>query len=299
MVERRARRAEWISYCGFAVGALGLVVAAVALIPTFQGESREQQSAAEDRKEKNEEDALEAGLPLKLSPGVTYYGPGWYVSGTSYGNDQLNGQPFTQDGGAAVPSWAWLAKNWTPLSSTGVAVSVESQYKTTVLVQGLKLHDVDCHGAVPKGTLLQPPTIGDGGEGARSVDMGMNVDSNRPVTREVEGLSLGAPYTDQVALDKGDAREFRIIFNTHKRACAFKADLLVNSKGKQYRLPLPAEWDSGKATGYTFTVAPPSKTYQSRYVVSKDDQLIAVPESDIKWTGQTPTYTGNGELNYW
>ncbi|MFD0067850.1 hypothetical protein ACFRAI_38565 [Streptomyces sp. NPDC056637] len=284
---------------GFAVGAIGVVVAIAALIPAFRGEAREQRGDADDRKEKKAEDALEAGLPLKLSPGATYYGPGWYVSSTSYGNDQLNGQPFKQDGGAAVPSWAWLTKNWTPLSSTGVAVSVESQYKTTVLVQALKLRSVDCHRPVPKGTLLQPPTIGDGGDGAPAVDMGMYVDANRPVTRKVQGLTLGAPYTDQVALDKGDARELRIIFNTQRRACTFQADLLVNSKGKQYRLPLPADWSNGKPAGYTFTVAPPSKAYQSRYVVSRDDQLIAVPESDIEWSGQDPTYTGNGELNYW
>ncbi|MDQ0991118.1 hypothetical protein [Streptomyces sp. V3I7] len=270
------------------------------MIPDFQGEARERRSDAEDRKEKKEEDALEAGLPLKLSPGTTYYGPTWYVSDTSYGNDQLNGQPFNDDGGAAVPSWAWLTKNWTPLSSTGVAVSVESQYKTTVLVQALKLHDVDCQRPLPKGTLLQPPGIGDGGEGASSVEMGMNVDSNRPVTRKVNGLSLGAPYTAQVALDKGDAREFRIIFTTRTRACTFKANLLVNSKGKQYRIPLPAEWDhNGKAVGYTFNVAPPSKAYRSRYVVGNDGELIAVPESDITWVGQRPTYTGDGELNYW
>lgn len=275
-------------------------IAAVAVVaPARNSDKRDQRAEDRELGEKAEEDALEGGLPLKLAPGVNYYGPGWYVSNTSYGTDQLNGQPFKDDGGEAVPSWAWLEKNWTPLSATGLAVSVESQHKTTVLVQALKLHDVNCSGPVPNGTLLRPPTIGDGGEVSPTVDMGMNIDSPRPVTRTVKGLTLGDPYTDQVALDKGDAREFRIIFTTQKKACSFQADLLVYSKGKQYRLRLPASWKAGKPSGYTFTVAPPRKPYKSHYVVGTTDMLVAVPDTDIKWDGQEPTYTGNGELSYW
>ncbi|WND23604.1 hypothetical protein [Streptomyces violaceus] len=282
-----------------AAGLVGGLAAAAVVIPAINSDKRDQRQEDRDLKEQSEEDALEAGLPLKLAPGVSYYGPGWYVNTTSYGIDQLNGQPFKDDGGDAVPSWAWLQKNWTPLSATGMAVNVESQHKTTVLVQALKLRDVDCSLPVPEGTLLRPPEIGDGGAAAPSVDMGMRVDAARPVTRTAEGHTLGDPYTRQIALDKGDAREFRIIFTTQQKACSFQADLLVYSKGKQYRLKLPSSWSDGKAASYTFTVAPPHKPYKSHYVVGTANMLVAVPDTDIKWTGQTPKYTGNGELNYW
>jgi hypothetical protein len=51
-----------------------------------------------------------------------------------------------------------------------LAVSVESQHKTTVLAQALKLRDVDCSLPVPDGTLLEPPGIGAGGEAAPSIE---------------------------------------------------------------------------------------------------------------------------------
>ncbi|MEW2810908.1 hypothetical protein AB0929_28015 [Streptomyces massasporeus] len=297
---RRSNRNLWLAVGGLVVGLVGGGAAVAALGPAINSDKRDQRQEDRDLKEQAEEDALEAGLPLKLTPGVSYYGPSWYVNTTSYGIDQLNGHPFKEDGGDAVPSWAWLEKNWTPLSATGLAVSVESQHKTTVLVQALKLRDVDCSLPVPDGTLLMPPEVGDGGEGAPPVDMGMRVDSARPVTRAVEGLTLGGPYTRQIALDKGDAREFRIIFTTQTRACSFQADLLVYSKGKQYPLRLPSSWGAGgKPASYTFRVAPPHKPYKSHYVVGTANMLVAVPDTDIKWTGQTPAYTGNGELNYW
>ncbi|MFF9569967.1 hypothetical protein [Streptomyces sp. NPDC014685] len=281
--------------------ALVASAAAVAVVaPAINSDKRDQRQEDRELEDKAEEDALEAGLPLKLAPGTSYYGPSWYVSNASYGTDQLNGNPFKEDGGEAVPSWAWLEKNWTPLSATGLSVSVESQHKTTVLVQALKLRDVDCSAPVPDGTLLRPPGIGDGGEVTPTVDMGMRVDSSRPVTRVVKGLTLGAPYTSQVALDKGDAREFRIIFTAQEKACSFQADLLVYSKGKQYRLRLPSSWGKGgKPASYTFTVAPPHKPYKSHYVVNAANMLVAVPDTHIKWNGQGPTYTGNGELSYW
>lgn len=299
-LRRSNRRNLWLAVGGLVVGLVGGVAAVAVVSPAINSDKRDQRQEDRDLEEQAEEDALEAGLPLMLTPGVSYYGPGWYVNTTSYGIDQLNGHPFKEDGGDAVPSWAWLEKNWTPLSATGLAVSVESQHKTTVLVQALKLRDVDCSLPVPDGTLLRPPEIGDGGEGAPPVDMGMRVDSARPVTRTVEGLTLGGPYTRQIALDKGDAREFRILFTTQTRACSFQADLLVYSKGKQYPLRLPSSWGAGgKPASYTFTVAPPHKPYKSHYVVGTANMLVAVPDTDIKWTGQTPAYTGNGELNYW
>jgi hypothetical protein len=113
-------------------------------------------------------------------------------------------------------------------------------------------------------------------------------------------VTLGGPYTRQIALDKGDPRESRIIFTTQTRSCSFQADLLVYSKGKQYRLRLPSSWGAdGKPASYTFTVAPPHKPYKSHYVVGTGNMLVAVPDTDIKWTGQTPKCTGNSELNYW
>ncbi|WP_344388564.1 hypothetical protein [Streptomyces aureus] len=279
----------------------GVAALAAALVvwPTIQGNARDDANDKDEKKKEAAEAAVEAGQPLKLSPGVTYYGPSWYVSETSYGTDQLNGQPFKQDGGDAVPSWAWLRKNWIPLATTGTAVTVESQYKVTVVVQALELRDVNCTLPLPRGTLLQPPTIGDGGEVATPVSMGMRVDSLRPITRTAEGSKLGGPYTRQVALNKGDAREVNITFTAEKRACSFQARLVVNSKGKQYRLRLPATWKDGKPDSYTFTVAPPRKPYKSHYVVGDGNMLVAVPETDIKWKDGNPAYTGNGELSYW
>lgn len=299
-LRRSNRRSHWIAVSSMVIALMATGAAIAVVAPAINSDNHDQRAEDRELKEASEEDALEAGLPLKLAPGISYYGPDWYVSKTSYGTDQLNGQPFKEDGGEAVPSWAWLQKNWTPLSATGLAVNVESQHKTTVLVQALKLRHVNCEGPVPSGTLLRPPGIGDGGEVSPTVDMGMRVDAFRPVTRTVEGATLGAPYTRQVALDKGDAREFRIIFTAQQKACSFQADLLVYSKGKQYRLRLPASWGKdGKPAGYTFTVAPPHKPYQSHYVVGTATMLVAVPDTDIKWDGRGPTYTGSGELSYW
>jgi hypothetical protein len=87
-------------------------------------------------------------------------------------------------------------------------------------------------------------------------------------------VTLGGPYTRQIALDKGDARESRIVFTTQTRSCSFQADLLVYSKGKQYRLRLPSSWGAdGKPASYTFTVAPPHKPYKSHYVVGTGNML--------------------------
>lgn len=75
--------------------------------------------------------------------------------------------------------------------------------------------------------------------------------------------------------------------------------MIVNSKGEQYRVRLPAEW---KPAGYTCTVAPPGAPDESDYVVysnTDSDMLVAVPDSDIEWDGDTPVYTGTGELSFW
>ncbi|MFF3631620.1 hypothetical protein [Streptomyces sp. NPDC002164] len=280
-----------VSYASFAVALLGLVVASLALIPAWTAENREQKNQAE-------EDTDDNGLPLQVSPGLSYYGAPWRASQTSY-ELQINGQIFQDNAGPAVPGWQWLEQNWTPVSSTGTAVNVLSKHKTTVLVQGVELRDVACSEPPSGGSLFRVPELGDGGEGAAPVSMGIMVDAARPITRVSEGLKLGKPYTDQVALEKGDAREFVVEFHTTAKACTFKADLLVYSKGKKYRLQLPSEWQNDKPSGYTFKVAPPTKKYKSHYIVGERDMIIYVPQEDIKWDSNQPKYTGNGQLYRW
>lgn len=274
------------------MAAFGLIVACLALIPAWKAENREQKNQAE-------EDSDDKGLPLQVSQGTSYYGAPWRSSPTDYAL-QLNGRNFEDDAGPAVPSWQWLEKNWTPVSATGVAVNVLSKHKTTVLVQGVELRDVACKNPALGGTLFKAPGIGDAGEGASPVAMGIMVDAPRAVTREVgDGGKLGKPYTDQVALEKGDAREFVIDFHTQAKECTFKADLLVYSKGAKHRLQLPSEWDNDKPVDYTFKVAPITKQYAAHYIVNDQRMMINVPENDIKWRAEGPEYVGNGQLNRW
>ncbi|MFE0190963.1 hypothetical protein [Streptomyces sp. NPDC058989] len=263
-----------------------MVVTTMGLIPAFKGDQRDEDDQAK-------KDSFEAGEPLKLSAGESYYGPGWWAAKEDdrgkYDRAFFDAESFAPD----RPSWGWLEKYWTPLNSTGVAVNALSKHEHTTLVQGVHLSDIKCSPPLP-GTLLQPPGIGSGGEGAVPVDMALNVEALRPVARNLtQDGRPGEPLRKGTALEQGDQREFVVRFFVEKKSCTFKAQLIVSSEGKKYLVRLPATWKRGGLPGsYTFRVTAPTpqKAYGTRYFTSGHTLMQTPPES-ITWDNiGRPTY---------
>ncbi|GGZ77365.1 hypothetical protein [Streptomyces bluensis] len=276
----------WVGVASAFFGAAAFGASVFGLIPSFETNNREKD---EDRKE----EAIENGPPVTISAGGSYYGPGMWVSEEDR-TGQYHGVPFDQETlETDRPSWGWLEKHWTPLHLTGVSINVLSEHKKTTLVQGVEISNLAC--AKPfDGTLLQPPGIGDGGEEAIPVDMALNVDAARPVTRELnESGEPGRPFTKQIALEQGDQRGFVIKFFSRTKSCTFNAHLIVSSNGKTYRLKLPATWKLGeKPDSYTFRVsaAPSNHTYKSTYYAG-DSTVLEVPQDRFQWvTPNQPSY---------
>ncbi|MET8974944.1 hypothetical protein ABZX85_04935 [Streptomyces sp. NPDC004539] len=268
------------------LGVPALVVSLVALIPVLQENDR-------NRKEADEKNAVAAGEPVKVSAGVSYDGPGWWVGETDH-ERRYDRTPFDVNSfDPAKPSEGWLNAHWTPLNSTGVAVNVLAEHEKTTLVQGVGISDLHC--AAPlTGTLLQPPGTGDGGAEAVPKDMALNIEATRPVTRDLGRDELpGAPMRGQIALDQGDQREFVIRFFVKTRSCAFRAHLVISSGGKTYHVKIPAVWDSGgKAISDTFqvTAAAPRHAYGTHYI-SEGVTLRDTGAENIVWDEwNRPTY---------
>lgn len=238
-----------------------------------------------------EEQEQEDGPPVTISMHPSSIDAVWFASDEAFGTlDGRQFDAFTYD--ESVPGWTWLRKHWTPLGSVSTAVNVEALHNTTSLVQGVRLRDVVCGPAVT-GSLLKPPPIGNAGIEAPPVVMAMNVDAERPVTRELtDDGKPGDPFTGDVAMEKGDARTFVVNFSAQKKSCTFRADLLVYSNGKAHRVHLPSSSaNEGKSMTYDFKVTAPSAVYGGRYVTDVDG-MVAVPAEDIDWSGRDPEYTG-------
>ncbi|WP_345666243.1 hypothetical protein [Streptomyces venetus] len=265
------------------------IASSLGLIPSFETNERE-------REEKDAKEAVAAGSPVTISAGGSYYGPGWWASaenhGARYNNTAFDWESFDPN----RLTWAWLEKNWTPLNSTGVGINVLSEHEKTTLVQGVQISKLKCSEPL-SGTILQNPGIGDGGEGVVPVDMALNVEAARPVTRELDKNGQpGEPLKTQIALDQGDQREFVVQFFTRTKSCTFQAHLVVSSEGKKYLVRIPATWKSGgKPDSYTFraTAPSPGHAYKTAYVPTGNLMEQVAPES-IEWTRQnTPVHSGS------
>ncbi|MBH5336222.1 hypothetical protein IHE55_16110 [Streptomyces pactum] len=239
--------------------------------------------------DKAEEDKQEAGLPLLLSPGASWYGPTWYASAEVH--EDIDVERFPLNGGEL---WDWFRSNTTDLGTTGTAVTVESRHKTTVLVQGAQVTDLKCEEPL-RGTAVAPPAIGDGGEEAVPVFMGFDLDAPRPVAQGFDASGkLSGPFKEQIALDKGDARELSVTFMSARKSCTFRAGLTVSSQGRKWSIPLPAGWEDGKPAGYVFKVTGPAERYSKGYLTDSgtDWRFREVDPALLVAKGTTLDYTG-------
>ncbi|MFF4647356.1 hypothetical protein [Streptomyces sp. NPDC001389] len=265
-------------------------VAYRALVPAEETNQREKT----DHKEEQE---FEAGSPVKLTPGESYYGPSWYVSAENARNRE--GEVFDMvSTDPDKPSFPWLRKHWTPLNSTGVAVNVLSKHKHTVLIQGVAISRLKC--AEPAaGALFKVPPIGDGGTLEKPAEYAMNIEAARPVTRQLGDDGLPGPPTNvNVTLDQGDQREIRIEFFSGAKSCTFQAELIISSEGGKYKERLPAYWGETGEDLYTFRVTAPSRSfsYERRYATGNDytaPPIVGVPADQIEWDKHgRPSYPG-------
>ncbi|RBQ21269.1 hypothetical protein DP939_00635 [Spongiactinospora rosea] len=242
---------------------LGIATALVAVVGTtlaglaYCDSHRTTDIALED-KEKNEK--LESGDPILVSEGTSWFGPAWYAS------DQVHsvaGMRFPMNGYEIIH---WLQANTIHLGVTGTAITVTAQHPTTALIHGAELSDLKC-AALFHGTAVRLPAIGDGGETAPPVTIGFNLDAPRPIAQNVtRSGTLSGPFTQQVALDKGDSREFVLNFTTTRSTCTFRAAFTVTSQGGKHAIPIPATWRNGKPSSYLFKVTAPAKSYTRAYI---------------------------------
>ncbi|UUN29804.1 hypothetical protein [Streptomyces sp. FIT100] len=249
------------------IAVIGAVLAGLA----YYDSHRTTDIALED---KNEEDKLEAGIPLLASPGASWFGANWRASEKVYST--IGGKRFPGNG---PEIWEWLDANVVDMGRTGTSITVESRHKTTVLIHGAEVTDVKCRKPLT-GTVVSPPAIGDGGEEVLPVMMGFSLDAPRPVARSFDDSgSLGDPFKGQIALDKGDAREFVFTFESARKSCTFRAGLIVSSQGKKRSIPIPATWkDGNKPDSYVFEVTAPAGRYSKAYVTDGS--------SDTEWQFQ-------------
>ncbi|MFI2380438.1 hypothetical protein ACH5AO_36180 [Streptomyces sp. NPDC018964] len=283
--------------------ALGITVAVVTTVSVVIAALQYFDDKAED----GADEAFEAGDPLKISAGESYWGPSWYAK--EDGSDKYAGQlfdmPSTDD---SQPSFAWLQKHWTPLNSTGVAVNVLSKHKHTVLVQGVEITHRKCTEPEPGGALFATPPIGDGGSLEMPAVFAFNVDAPRPIARKMntEGLP-GEPSRVNVTLEKGDQREILLHFFSGTKSCTFQASLIVSSEGKRYKQRIPAHWGEKGDDAYTFRVTAPNRNhaYETRYVTAPGTDLtkfriVTVPASGLTWNkNNQPTYTPETDTSEW
>lgn len=223
-----SRETKWLARFALAVSALALVSIYPLYVEFWQGQDA-----------RSDEEKQEDGPPVEISMHPSSIDAVWFASDEALGAlDGKRFDPATHD--ESVPGWTWLSKHWIPLGSVSTAVNVEALHNTTSLVQGVRLRDVACGPAVT-GSLLKPPAIGNAGIEAPPVVMAMNVDAERPVTRELtDDGEPGDPFTGDVAMEKGDARTIVVNFSAEKKSCTFRADLLVYSNGKPRLVPLPS-----------------------------------------------------------
>lgn len=266
-------------------------------IVTYLGIIPGQETNQREKEADKEEKAFEAGSPVKISAGESYYGPSWYAKADDaegYDGDLFN-QGSTDPN---QPSWSWLRKHWTPLNSTGIAVNVLSKHKHTVLVQGVEISHLKC--TEPEtGAIFAVPPIGDGGSLERPAEYALNVEATRPVSRKLTDDGLpGPPARVNVTLEQGDQREIQIEFFSSKKSCTFQAALIISSEGKKYREKLPAYWGEKGNELYTFRVTAPGRdfSYRTRYVTVGESSIITrVPSDQIRWDKyDRPEYVGAG-----
>ncbi|MEV7192020.1 hypothetical protein AB0N81_09420 [Streptomyces sp. NPDC093510] len=285
-------RLRWI--IGTVVAVLGIVLAVL----TYYDSHRTTESDLDDKASAEKQ---EKGPALEVTGGFSWYGPAWYASRS----DRISFKDrYSED-----TVWElFRPSKVTPVGKTGTSIVVESRHPTTVTVHGVQVRDRHCEAPLD-GSALSPPGIGDGGSDAPPVRMGINLDSGRPVTRDItDDEGLGGPFSKQFTLDQGDAQEIQVSFRTERQTCAFRADLLVTSQGKRHTIPIPVDAPVDDATtdrstgdaaepDYTFRVTAPAPRYARAYrsVRVGDDTRIdwAVKEIDAK--DLTPDGT---ELSY-
>ncbi|MFJ9952458.1 hypothetical protein [Kitasatospora sp. NPDC091207] len=249
---------------------------------------------AAEHQDRQEDEANENGLPLLVSAGGAWYGPAWYADGSP--DPSADGRAFPVNGGEI---FEWLEAR-TPVGRTGTAVTVQSRHRTTVVVQGAELSGLSCQAPL-SGAAFRPPGVGDGGDEAPPTGIGFNLDAQKPIAHNVETAAgpggspqevLGGPFTHNVALDKGDARQIVVMFESRTKSCTFRADLLVSSKGRLFRIPLPATWKAGAADGYVFKVTAPAERYRQTLVTDNAWTLRSVAPQDVAADGLALTLKG-------
>ncbi|MGW1658997.1 hypothetical protein [Streptomyces atratus] len=288
---RASRRSNRIA---IAFGVVAAVVAAVALYPQFRSDSR-------DQGEVNDKERIEAGSPVKLSPGDSFNFSGWWTTNKSLGDDHAGEIFDSQAYDLNKPSFAWLYKHWTPLNHANISVNTLSVHEKTTLVQGIEISKLECTTPVSR-TLLGTPEIGSGGDITPPATYAVKVEEPKPVLRKLVDNLPGEPSEGNLTLEQGDQRTIQLSFFSTRKSCTFEAALKISSNGKAYKVKLPSIWDEGgEPDDYTFRVtAPPvNYTYKTYYVTESRTEtalrphIVQVPSDRIVWKeNNRPEYVG-------
>ena len=256
---------------------IGGAIAWKALAPSEKGAGAA--VSAEDREKNKEKEEREnaAGPPFSATPGF----PGYYVSrfalperttdlgaasSFGYGSEEFSDW-FDAEGGKAV----------------GLDVfrfTVTPLHKGTVIIQSMRVTDVECTPTRFTGTAFMPPPIGDGGDDIEQVDVAFDLSEKIPQPRSIEDTEgtggtdkTGAPAEEEVwqlggrALSQGiyldggdqpDSRTFDVYFFTGEKDCEFGVELNVTSGETD-------DWYPVKLTkqDYRAGLAGQSKSYRS------------------------------------
>ncbi|MFI7393871.1 hypothetical protein [Streptomyces tendae] len=286
---RSSRRSNRIAIAACAVAA---VLAALALYPQFQTNSR-------DQAEVDEKESVEAGSPVKLSPGESFNYSGWWVTDSDLGDKHFGDVFDTTVYDYNKPSFAWLFKHWTPLNWKNASFNTLSVHEKTTVVQGVEISNLNCKKPISR-TILASPEIGSGGDLTPPAEYAVDVEAPKPALRKLVNDRPGE-LAENLTLEQGDQRTIQISFFSTKRACTFEASLKVSSNGKTHKVKLPSLWDSNdKAETYTFRVSPPpgNLTYDSYYKAAYvpetalHPKITSFPSRHVVWHKGNPEYVG-------
>ncbi|MGY3199701.1 hypothetical protein [Streptomyces sp. TE5632] len=264
----------------------------MALYPQFQTNSRDQDEA-DDKK------SVEAGSPVKLSPGESFNYSGWWVTDKDLGNERTGDVFDTTVYDFEKPSYAWLFKHWTPLNWASASVNTLSVHEKTTLVQGIEISNLKCEKPISR-TILASPGVGSGGDLTPPAEYAVDIEAPKPALRKLVNNRPG-DLAENLTLEQGDQRTIQISFFSAKRTCTFQAALKISSNGKTHKVKLPSLWGyEEEPTSYTFHVSPPPEdhTYESYYKAAYIPEtalhphITSIPTRHVAWNEERPEYVG-------
>ncbi|MET7293344.1 hypothetical protein ABZS79_14625 [Streptomyces griseoloalbus] len=260
------------------------VIAWKAIGPSQKGADATVSAEEREKNKEEEERDKEAGPPVSATVGFPAYYPSRYAfpgqttdlgvaSEFGYGTEGFS-KWFSGNGGRAV-------------GLDAVRFTVTPLHKGTVIVQSVRVTDVQCTPTKFDGTAFVPPPIGDGGDEVEPVDVAFDLTEKVPQPRTIKnaqnvgGIDDAGEPVEEVwhlggrALSKGiyldggerpDSRAFDVYFFSGDKDCEFGVELNVTSGDTDDWFPVKLTTEdyrarlAGQATSYRSVVVGVSDT---------------------------------------